>query len=88
MNMWKRLIFCNYEQGVDILLSLLENPILVSTSTSFKENIERKFSVSEESFPERSKLVYLFQKEYATVDPAFVDVCNFLTLCNILLFLS
>ncbi|KAI5445367.1 hypothetical protein KIW84_013557 [Lathyrus oleraceus] len=59
-------------QGLEILLSLLENPILVSTSTSFKENLERKFSVSEEFSPERSKLVYLFQKEYATVDPAFV----------------
>jgi len=60
---------------VDILSALLENPILVSASTSFKANPEKKFS-----FSERSKWVYLFQREYATVDPAFVDVHNFLTL--------
>jgi hypothetical protein len=60
----------------------LENPILVSASSSLKANTERKFSASEESTPERSKWVYLFQREYATVDPAFVDVCN-LTFCNV-----
>jgi hypothetical protein len=61
----------------------LENPILVSASSSLKANPERKFSASEESTPERSKWVYLFQREYATVDPAFVDVCNFLTFFNV-----
>ncbi|KAJ1434415.1 Protein N-terminal asparagine amidohydrolase [Sesbania bispinosa] len=60
-------------QGMDILLALLENPSLVSASSSLKANPERKFSVSEESSPERSKWVYIFQREYATVDPAFVD---------------
>ena len=69
-------------QGKDILLALLENPILVSASNSFKANPERKFSVSEESTLERSKWVYIFQREYATVDPGLVDVCNFLTLCK------
>jgi len=59
---------------VDILFALLENPILVSASTSLKANPEKKFSVSEESNPERSKWLYLFQREYATVDPAFVHV--------------
>lgn len=58
----------SHSQGVEILFSLLENPILVSASTSFKANPDKKFSVSE-----RSKWVYLFQREYATVDPAFVD---------------
>ncbi|KAK7243511.1 hypothetical protein RIF29_38310 [Crotalaria pallida] len=62
-----------YEQGKDILLALLENPFLVSASSSFKANRERKFSVFEESGPERSKWVYIFQREYATVDPALVD---------------
>jgi len=52
----------------------LENPILVSASNSLKANSERKFSVSDESSPERSKWVYIFQREYATVDPALVDV--------------
>lgn len=80
----KGLAFCAYEQGVDILHALLENPILVSASGSLKANPERKFSASEESTPERSKWVYIFQREYATVDPAFVDVCNFLTFCNVI----
>ncbi|XP_061359832.1 protein N-terminal asparagine amidohydrolase isoform X2 [Gastrolobium bilobum] len=57
----------------DILLALLENPILLSVSNSLKANPERKFSVSEESSPERPKWVYIFQREYATVDPVFVD---------------
>ncbi|XP_054814680.1 protein N-terminal asparagine amidohydrolase isoform X2 [Prosopis cineraria] len=60
-------------QGIDTLLSLLENPFLVSASNSFKAIPERKFSVSEESCPDRSKWVYVFQSEYATVDPAFVN---------------
>ncbi|KAK7323940.1 hypothetical protein VNO77_27442 [Canavalia gladiata] len=60
-------------QVKDILLTLLENPILVSASSSLKAHPERKFSVSDESIPERSKWVYIFQREYATVDPAHVD---------------
>ncbi|KAH1051304.1 hypothetical protein AAZX31_08G147600 [Glycine max] len=63
----------SHPQGKDILLDLLENPILVSASNSLKANSERKFSVSDESSPERSKWVYIFQREYATVDPALVD---------------
>ncbi|KAJ7949097.1 Protein N-terminal asparagine amidohydrolase [Quillaja saponaria] len=63
-------------QGTDMLVSLLEHPFLVSASSSLKAIPERKFSVSEESGPQRSALskwVYLFQQEYATVDPASVD---------------
>lgn len=78
----KGLAFYGYEQGKDILLALLENPILVSASSSFMAKPEKKFSVSEESSPERSKLVYIFQREYATVDPALVNVCSCLTLCS------
>ncbi|TKY49522.1 N-terminal asparagine amidohydrolase [Spatholobus suberectus] len=63
----------SHPQGKDILLALLENPILVSASSSLKANPERKFSVSDESSPGRPKWVYIFQKEYATVDPALVD---------------
>ncbi|KAL2330895.1 hypothetical protein Fmac_018476 [Flemingia macrophylla] len=59
--------------GNDILLALLENPILLSASSSLKANLEREFSMSDESSPERSKWVYIFQQEYATVDPALVD---------------
>ena len=56
----------------------MEDPILVSASNSFKAIPERKFSINEESGMERStknKWVYVFQREYATVDTAFVDVC-------------
>ncbi|PQP92303.1 protein N-terminal asparagine amidohydrolase isoform X2 [Prunus yedoensis var. nudiflora] len=63
-------------QGRDILAALMEHPALVSASNSFKAIPERRFSVPEESGPEKtpsSKWVYLFQREYATVDPALVD---------------
>lgn len=80
MQVW----ICVYEQGMDILIALLGNPSLVSASNSLKANPERKFSDSEETSPERSKCVYIFQREYATVDPAIVDVCNFLTLSNVI----
>ncbi|ONI20231.1 hypothetical protein PRUPE_2G004200 [Prunus persica] len=64
-------------QGRDILAALMEHPALVSASNSFKAIPERRFSVPEESGPEKtppSKWVYLFQREYAIVDPALVDV--------------
>lgn len=73
----KYLTVCACEQGLDTLLALLENPFLVPAANSFKAIPERKFSVSEESGPDRSKWVYVFQREYVTVDPAFVDVSNF-----------
>ncbi|KAK9284046.1 hypothetical protein L1049_012306 [Liquidambar formosana] len=64
-------------QGSNTLLALMEHPILVAASDSFKAIPERKFSVCEESCSERStlsKCVYVFQREYATVDPALVDL--------------
>ena len=67
-----------YEQGSDTLVALMEDPILVSAANSFKAIPEGKFSVYEESGMDRltkNKWVYLFQREYGTVDPAFVDVC-------------
>ncbi|KAF1866331.1 hypothetical protein Lal_00024338 [Lupinus albus] len=64
---------CSVRLGEDILLALLENPVLLSASSSFKANPEKKFSVFDESNPERSKVVYVFQREYATVNPEFVD---------------
>lgn len=68
-------------QGSDILVALLEHPVLVSASHSFKSMEETKVSVSSET-PSPSKYVYVFQREYATVDPALVDVCT--TLCPFL----
>lgn len=58
-------------------MALLEHPVLESSLHSFKSIPERKFSVSEQAGAEGStqiKCVYVFQREYATVDPALVDV--------------
>ncbi|CAL5382186.1 unnamed protein product [Camellia sinensis] len=64
-------------QESDMLFALMEHPILVSASSSLKAIPEWKFTISEESGSERSrqsKCVYIFQGEYATVDPALVDL--------------
>ncbi|XP_073000848.1 protein N-terminal asparagine amidohydrolase isoform X1 [Typha latifolia] len=56
-------------QGREILASLLENPILINASARLKEVPERNFSISE-----HVKHVYVFQREYATVDPKHVQL--------------
>ncbi|KAL9231393.1 hypothetical protein vseg_006627 [Gypsophila vaccaria] len=63
------------DEGSSDLVGLLEHPALVSASLSLKATPEKKFSTSEASSEEltKSKLVYLFQREYATVDPTIVD---------------
>ena len=54
---------------------------LVSASNSFKAIPERKFLVYEESSVEgsskwtKNNWPYVFQLGYATIGPAFVDVC-------------
>ncbi|KAI4333191.1 hypothetical protein L6164_018029 [Bauhinia variegata] len=60
--------------GKDSLLALLENPFLISASSSLKATREMRFSLSGESGTVRSKWVYVFQREYATVDPAHADL--------------
>ncbi|RVW93584.1 hypothetical protein CK203_028870 [Vitis vinifera] len=68
---------CAYQQAGDLLMALWEHPVLVSSSHSFKAIPERKFSVSEQAGSEgssQSKCVYVFQREYATVDPELVDL--------------
>ncbi|KAL6981612.1 protein N-terminal asparagine amidohydrolase [Sarracenia purpurea var. burkii] len=68
-------------QGSALMFSLMEHPILISASSSFKAIPEWKFTISEESGSERSRqsrYVYIFQREYATVNPALVDVCSYL----------
>lgn len=68
---------------MDSLNALMEHPLLVSISNSFKSIQEKKISVSENSSSERlktSKWVYIFQGEFATVDPALVDVCFYYAL--------
>ncbi|XP_047321949.1 protein N-terminal asparagine amidohydrolase [Impatiens glandulifera] len=63
-------------QGGDTVLALLENPILASASASFNGISVHNYSVSQETesrTPSQQKCVYVFQREYATVDPALVD---------------
>ncbi|KZV54038.1 protein N-terminal asparagine amidohydrolase-like [Dorcoceras hygrometricum] len=69
-------------QGMDTLIALMNHPALVSASNTFTSLPERKISVggSYSSGVSRScKWVYLFQREFATVEPALVDV-GFLSL--------
>ncbi|XP_058225181.1 protein N-terminal asparagine amidohydrolase [Rhododendron vialii] len=64
-------------QGSDMLFALMEHPILRSASSSFNDIPERNLTISEESGSgrsRRSKCVYVSQREYATVDPALVDL--------------
>uniref|UniRef100_M1A767 N-terminal asparagine amidohydrolase family protein n=1 Tax=Solanum tuberosum TaxID=4113 RepID=M1A767_SOLTU len=64
-------------QGHDILTDLMKHPVLVSASSSLNDVAERKFSVSKDSssgISRHNRWVYIFQREYATVDPALVDV--------------
>ncbi|XP_022765601.1 protein N-terminal asparagine amidohydrolase isoform X1 [Durio zibethinus] len=63
-------------QPIDLLVALMEHPILMSATHSFKSIQERRVSASMDSELTTSsnnpKYVYLFQREYATVDPALV----------------
>ncbi|KAK1413356.1 hypothetical protein QVD17_35128 [Tagetes erecta] len=63
-----------FPSGHDMVASLLEHPDLVSASRSFCAIPERKISVTEESV--QAKCVYIFQREYATVDPALVEIAG------------
>ncbi|KAL9255866.1 N-terminal asparagine amidohydrolase-like protein [Drosera capensis] len=64
-------------QGREILDALLENPDLVSASRSFRDTPEKVFGVGESSVGGgvgRRNHVYLFQREFATVDPRLIDL--------------
>lgn len=67
------------EQPSDLLVALMEHPVLVHATDSFKSIQERKVSASMDSklitSSNSSRSVYLFQREYATVDPSLVHVC-------------
>ncbi|XP_016513918.1 protein N-terminal asparagine amidohydrolase isoform X2 [Nicotiana tabacum] len=68
--------FSSQSQEHDILTALMEHPVLVSASSSLNDVEERKFSVSKDSslsISRHNRWVYIFQREYATVDPALVD---------------
>ncbi|XP_051143848.1 protein N-terminal asparagine amidohydrolase isoform X2 [Andrographis paniculata] len=63
--------------GMDTLVALMEHPLLVSASNTFNTVVEKNISISGNSSSVTSsvgKLVYIFQREYATVDPTLVDV--------------
>lgn len=82
---------CLCDQESDALAALMEHPLLVSASLALKAKQEMKFSVSEESGSQRSmqsRCVYIFQREYATVDPALVDVCSLFFWCIIHFFMK
>lgn len=61
-------------EGHDMVIALLEHPHLVSASHTFCAISERKFAVSEDSESVQAKCVYVFQREYATADPALVEI--------------
>ncbi|PPR98390.1 hypothetical protein GOBAR_AA22275 [Gossypium barbadense] len=62
----------------DLLAALMEHQVLVSATHSFKSIQERKVSASMDSklitSSNSSRYVYLFQREYATVDPSLVHL--------------
>ncbi|KAG9456675.1 hypothetical protein H6P81_001183 [Aristolochia fimbriata] len=67
--------FSTQHPGNDIVVSLLEHPFLVASSNSFKATPVKKVSHSERADEAKSayaKHVYVFQREYATVDPKLV----------------
>ncbi|XP_073129172.1 protein N-terminal asparagine amidohydrolase isoform X2 [Henckelia pumila] len=62
---------------MDALNALMKHPALVYASNTFQSIPERKISADESCSSEVSrscKWVYLFQREFATVDPALVDL--------------
>lgn len=66
-------------QAGDFLMVLLEHPVLVSSSHSFKTIPERKFSVSKQvgsGGSTQSERICVFQGEHATVDPKLVDLVD------------
>ncbi|CAK7331775.1 unnamed protein product [Dovyalis caffra] len=72
--LFKSYLHCDWIdlRGRDALLALLEHPKLVSASNSFKAMQEVTFSASKESALQ-GRWVYIFQREFATVDPARID---------------
>ncbi|KAL9371762.1 hypothetical protein Peur_036902 [Populus x canadensis] len=58
------------------LVTLLEHPKLVAASNSFEAMQEVKLSASKE-YALQGRWVYVFQREFATVDPALIDMFIF-----------
>ncbi|KAK1282580.1 hypothetical protein QJS10_CPB22g01485 [Acorus calamus] len=62
-----------FSQGDGDLEALLEEPSLMSASESFKAKPERKITAVDSA---RTKCVYIFQREYATVNPRWVEMAG------------
>lgn len=60
------------EQGSSLLLDVMTHPVIISASDSFKNLEEQRVT---ESCSTKDRYVYIFQREYAVVNPALVDVC-------------
>ncbi|KAK1306203.1 hypothetical protein QJS10_CPA10g00087 [Acorus calamus] len=60
-----------FSQGDGDLVALLEEPSLMSASESFKAKPERKITAVDSA---RTNCVYIFQREYATVNPGWVKM--------------
>ncbi|GAB2289093.1 hypothetical protein Dimus_023394 [Dionaea muscipula] len=62
-------------QGSELLAGLMEHPALVSASLSFRDVPEKLCSYESSCMDgfSQGKHVYLFQREYATVDPRLVE---------------
>ncbi|KAL4198129.1 hypothetical protein AMTRI_Chr03g44350 [Amborella trichopoda] len=70
------LAFSSSSEGYEDLRILLEHPTLVSATNCFKSIPERKISFCASTSERHSSLrhVYVFQREYATVNPSLVEL--------------
>jgi hypothetical protein len=70
------------EQGSSLLVDVMSHPVITLASDSFK-NLEEKnvsFDESDSESSTKDRYVYIFQREFAVVNPALVDVsCCYLT---------
>lgn len=64
------------EQGSSLLLDVMTHSVIISASDSFKNLEEQRVT---ESCSRKDRYVYIFQREYAVVNPTLVDVCMFIT---------
>lgn len=66
------------EQGSSLLLDVMSHPVIILASDSFKNLEERivSFGESDSESSTKDRYVYIFQREYAVVNPELVDVCS------------
>ncbi|KAJ4892302.1 protein N-terminal asparagine amidohydrolase family protein [Raphanus sativus] len=62
--------FSSSSQGSSLLVNVMTHPVIISASESFKNLEEQRVT---ESSTEEDRYVYIFQREYAVVNPALVD---------------